>query len=88
MVIHTPGHTKDSICLYEKNTKSLFSGDTIFVDGVGRTDFPTGNFSLLKKSVEKLVELEKIHGIKKLYPGHGQIGTGRDIIKIYEEYLK
>jgi len=67
-VIHTPGHSMGSICLYEPNKKALFSGDTIFLDGgIGRTDFPGGNAALLKKSIEKLSKLD----VKALYPGHG-----------------
>ena len=42
-VIHTPGHTKGSCCFYSEEDKILFSGDTIFMESVGRTDFPTGN---------------------------------------------
>ena len=58
-VIHTPGHSMGSICLYEPNKKALFSGDTIFLNGgIGRTDFAGGNAALLKKSIEKLSELD------------------------------
>jgi len=74
-VIHTPGHSKGSICLYEKNTASLFSGDTIFAHGgVGRTDFHGGDFIQLRESIKKLLKLP----IKNLYPGHGDyiIGDG------------
>ncbi|MCX6694780.1 MAG: MBL fold metallo-hydrolase [Candidatus Altiarchaeota archaeon] len=42
-VVHTPGHTPGSVCLYEPVTKSLFTGDTVFADGVGRTDFMGGD---------------------------------------------
>ncbi|MCD6474282.1 MAG: MBL fold metallo-hydrolase [Thermoplasmata archaeon] len=67
-VIRTPGHSMGSICLYEPNKKALFSGDTIFLyGGIGRTDFPGGNATLFKKSIEKLSKLD----VKALYPGHG-----------------
>ncbi len=66
-VIHTPGHSPGSICLYDEKTKTLFSGDTVFSNGVGRTDLPGGSEDELKKSIEKLKGLK----IDKLLPGHG-----------------
>ena len=69
-VIHTPGHTPGSICLYDVKSKSLFSGDTIFSGGgVGRTDLSGGDSEKLRKSIEKLSKLD----VKILYPGHGEI---------------
>jgi glyoxylase-like metal-dependent hydrolase (beta-lactamase superfamily II) len=69
-VIHTPGHTPGSICLYEEKSKSLFSGDTIFANGgVGRTDLLGGNTQQLIESVERLCELN----VKILYPGHEEV---------------
>jgi glyoxylase-like metal-dependent hydrolase (beta-lactamase superfamily II) len=66
-VFYTPGHSMGSICLYDKNTKSLFSGDTIFSHGsFGRYDFPGGNLTLLKQSIEQLASLN----VDNLYPGH------------------
>ena len=66
-VIHTPGHTPGSMCLYSKVSKSLISGDTIFAYGsFGRYDFPGGDPVLLIQSIEKLAELD----VKNLYPGH------------------
>lgn len=67
-VIHTPGHTEGSICIYEPNSKILFSGDTIFsAGGVGRTDFEGGSAKQLTESIEKIAELD----VETLYPGHG-----------------
>lgn len=66
-VIHTPGHTQGSICLYEPRLGALFSGDTVFYEGVGRTDLPTGDYRALARSLKKLAELNP----KSLYPGHG-----------------
>nr|WP_321496917.1 MBL fold metallo-hydrolase [uncultured Methanolobus sp.] len=74
-VIHTPGHTPGGICLYEANSKSLFSGDTVFPNGsIGRTDFQGGNRSQLTESINKLVKLD----VKTLYPGHGEV-TSNDV---------
>jgi len=67
-VIHTPGHSPGSICLYDEVNKTLFSGDTVFADGIGRTDLPGGNELDMKKSLEKLRGLK----IEKLFPGHGE----------------
>ena len=66
-VIKTPGHTDGCACFLIEN--NLFSGDTIFARNIGRTDFPTGNFDILEKSVrEKIYVLEDETVI---YPGHG-----------------
>ncbi len=50
-VIHTPGHSPGSVCFYDGETH-LFTGDTLFVGAVGRTDLPGGNFQELLKSIE------------------------------------
>jgi glyoxylase-like metal-dependent hydrolase (beta-lactamase superfamily II) len=67
-VMHTPGHTPGSICLYDEKDGILFSGDTVFSDGVGRTDMPGGDVAQLDASLEKLSKLR----ISKLLPGHGE----------------
>lgn len=68
-VIHTPGHTKGSCCFYQEEEKILFSGDTIFMESVGRTDFPTGNARELIDSVRNKVLT--LPADVKIYPGHG-----------------
>ncbi|MFW5946236.1 MAG: MBL fold metallo-hydrolase [Candidatus Natronoplasma sp.] len=66
-VILTPGHTEESICLYHKDEKILFSGDTVFANGgAGRTDLPTGDRKKLVESIGKLNKLE----VDSMYPGH------------------
>ena len=67
-VIHTPGHTKGSICLVGESF--IFTGDTLFKDGVGRTDLPGGSEKDLEKSLEKLKKILKSGLI--IYPGHGE----------------
>jgi len=67
-VIHTPGHTPGSICLYNSAKKMLISGDTIFSDGVGRTDMPGGDPEALGESLERLGKLK----VDKILPGHGE----------------
>lgn len=66
-VLHTPGHTPGGICLLEQST--LFSGDTLFAESIGRSDFPGGSYSQLVRSVqEKLLVLPDN---VQVYPGHG-----------------
>lgn len=68
-VIHTPGHTKGSVCFYIPDEQILISGDTLFFESVGRTDFPTGNSEVLLRSIqERIFTLPKE---VKIYPGHG-----------------
>lgn len=67
-VIHTPGHTCGSICLYDENNALLFTGDTVFPNGsFGRTDLPTGDEKMLIKSLKKLSKLK----VEIMLPGHG-----------------
>ena len=69
VVIHTPGHTSGSICLFDEKNKALFTGDTIFAyGGIGRVDLPTGDAEQLTKSLEKLSYLDVI----TFFPGHAE----------------
>ena len=69
-VIHTPGHTPGGICLYAK--PNLFSGDTLFAGGVGRTDFPGGSTGELLQSIKgRLLTLPEDTVV---WPGHGYGG--------------
>ena len=63
-IIHTPGHSKGSVCIHCDNV--LFSGDTLFERSVGRTDFVNGNFNELEKSVLKLYTI--LSDDTKVYP--------------------
>ena len=72
-VIHTPGHSAGSICLYEANAKILFTGDTLFAGSIGRIDLPTGSMEEISKSIpEKIMTLPED---VKIYPGHGPGST-------------
>jgi hydroxyacylglutathione hydrolase len=82
-VIETPGHTEGSICLYEKKTKSLFSGDTVFRDGIGRMDLPTGSEDDMKASLKRLLGFD----IGTIYPGHGPLTTKDNIRKVLHYYF-
>ena len=71
-IIHTPGHTKGGICLYNKKDGELISGDTIFYGSFGRTDLPDGDESLLFESLNKIYST--IPENTKVYPGHDTYG--------------
>lgn len=66
-VIYTPGHTSDSVSYYFKEVDSLFCGDFIFYESIGRCDLPTGNFNIMKESINKI---KKYPTNIKIYPGH------------------
>lgn len=70
-VVYTPGHTSDSISIYFDEEKVIFVGDFIFYHTIGRTDLPTGDYSQMRKSIEKIKEYDNI----VIYPGHGKITT-------------
>ena len=76
-VIHTPGHSPGSICLYWPDRKVLFTGDVVFYQGVGRTDLPGGNGEDLKASIKRISQLE----VDYLLTGHGNVVSGRDLVK-------
>ena len=65
-VTATPGHTAGGVCYLIEDC--IFSGDTLFAGSVGRTDFTTGSFPALVKSIKKLYALD---GDYTVYPGHG-----------------
>ena len=65
-VLRTPGHTPGSVCLMCEN--AMFSGDTLFWGSCGRTDFPGGSWTEIRKSLVRLAELP---GDYRVYPGHG-----------------
>ncbi|MBI3190148.1 MBL fold metallo-hydrolase [archaeon] len=69
-VIHTPGHTPGSICLYSEKENILFSGDTLFKDAYGRVDLPHGDEEKMRESLRTLA---KLPGKTTVYPGHGSI---------------
>ena len=82
-VLHTPGHTKGGICLYQEEQKILFSGDTIFRGTWGRTDLPTSSFEAVIKSItERIMTLPEDTII---YPGHGKSTMVKEEEPIYLE---
>ena len=75
-VLHTPGHTPGGVCFYIPGAGVVFSGDTLFAGGVGRSDFPYGNAEQLIAGIrEKLLALPEA---TRVYPGHGPATTIRN----------
>ena len=83
-VIHTPGHTKGSVC-YDTGD-SLITGDTIFAEGFGRCDLYGGNMSALKLSIKLLTEMAKTES-RWIYPGHGGTSTLRQATENLKYYF-
>ncbi len=80
-VLHTPGHTEGSVCLWNKQENFAFVGDTLFFHSRGRTDLIGGDEKKLIKSLKKLMELPDS---TITYPGHGSnttIGAEREWIE-------
>ena len=67
-VIHTPFHTKGSVCYYFVNNKWLLSGDTLFKNSIGRDDLPN---AIPSKTYESLKKIKTLPKDTKIYPGHG-----------------
>ena len=80
-VFITQGHSPGSISLYLEEDKILISGDVVFAGSIGRTDFPGGSTSLLRKSIDELSQLD----VEYLVPGHstetGSIIAGKDKVR-------
>jgi hydroxyacylglutathione hydrolase len=72
-VLETPGHTPGSVCFYAEKEGILFSGDTLFFDGVGRTDLPGGSEKKLKESIQRKIAI--LPPETRVFPGHGPFTT-------------
>lgn len=71
-IVHTPGHSKGSSCLYLPGEKTMFTGDTLFQAGVGRMDLYGGSPMQMRSSLRKLFDMD---GSIAVYPGHGGFST-------------
>jgi glyoxylase-like metal-dependent hydrolase (beta-lactamase superfamily II) len=83
-VIATPGHSPGSICLYWPSKKTLFTGDLVFRDSIGRTDLPGGNGGMLKESLKRISEMD----IDYLLCGHGEIVAGKKEVQANFQKIK
>lgn len=72
-VIHTPGHSPGSVCLYLAAERVLIAGDTLFYRSVGRTDLPGGDAPILLRSIRE--RLWQLPDDTRVYPGHGPATT-------------
>ncbi len=84
-VIHTPGHTKGSVCFMCRNQKQAFTGDTIFNVDLGRTDLQDGNEKEMENSIVNIISLWSNEIF--IHPGHGDGCTMKKVRKINQEYL-
>lgn len=78
-VLRTPGHTPGHAAFFDEGSKSLFTGDTLFRESIGRTDLPGGDYSWIMRSIlDVLVPLgDEVH----VYPGHGPESTiGHEVL--------
>ncbi len=76
-VLHTPGHSPGGICLYADG--KVFTGDTLFVGSVGRTDFPGCSWEVMEASIRK--KLYTLPGDTAVYPGHNYGSTPSSTIQ-------
>jgi hydroxyacylglutathione hydrolase len=72
-VLHTPGHTEGSICLYFAADKKLIAGDTLFAGSIGRTDLPGGSMQKIIRSLHETVLALPDETV--VVPGHGDLTT-------------
>ena len=72
-VLYTPGHTEGGISLYSEFGSAVFSGDALFADSIGRTDFPGGDFDVLITAIKK--KLLTLPAKTVVYSGHGPTTT-------------
>jgi hydroxyacylglutathione hydrolase len=72
-VLHTPGHTEGSICLYFAPEKKLIAGDTLFAGSIGRTDLPGGSYDKILNSLHE--HLLALPDETIVVPGHGPLTT-------------
>jgi hydroxyacylglutathione hydrolase len=72
-VIHTPGHTEGSVCIYFPAQEKLIAGDTLFAGSIGRTDLPGGSFEKIMRSLHQ--DVLALPDETLVVPGHGELTT-------------
>lgn len=84
-VLHTPGHTRGSVCFYSDKSKLAFTGDTIFNVDLGRTDLIDGDEARMEDSIANIID--RWSNEITIYPGHGDSCTMKKVRSINREYL-
>ncbi len=85
VVIHTPGHTRGSVCYYSEQSKLAFTGDTIFNVDLGRTDLADGSPYDMEHSIRDIID--RWSSEITIYPGHGDSCTMKYVRKNNREFL-
>lgn len=84
-VIHTPGHTRGSVCFYSEQSKLAFTGDTIFNVDLGRTDMSDGSQYEMEHSIKDIIDFWSNE--ITIYPGHGDSCNMKYVRKYNQEFL-
>lgn len=84
-ILHTPGHTRGSVCIFSEKSRVCFTGDTIFNVDLGRTDLEDGSESAMISSMTEIID--KWPNDIMIYPGHGDGCTMKKVRKINHEFL-
>lgn len=71
IVMHTPGHSAGSVCLYSEQRQAVFSGDTLFFNTIGRSDFPEASREDIESAVT--ARLFELPPETRVFPGHGPL---------------
>ncbi len=85
IVLHTPGHTEGSVCIYSEKSRLVFTGDTIFNIDLGRTDLKDGSDYKMSNSIREIID--KWENDISLYPGHGDSCNMKFVRKYNQEFL-
>jgi len=83
-IYQSPGHSPGSLTIYWPDRKVLFTGDVVFLGGIGRTDFLEGNSKHLMESIERLSLLDT----ELLLPGHGDLVMGKELVLQNYEFIR
>lgn len=84
-VLHTPGHTKGSVCFLFRKSRSCFTGDFVFNIDLGRTDLEDGSEEEMRRSILEVAD--RWAGDIRVYPGHGDDCTMKTVRRINQEFI-
>ncbi len=84
-ILHTPGHTEGSICIFSEKSRVCFTGDTLFDTDLGRTDLDGGSEEKMKETVRQIIDYWE--NDIRIYPGHDEGCTMKEVRKYNEEFL-